>query len=283
MYRTVTLFFIASTAAWLSGCLQNPESTNPNSLGEAVDESVKVDEAIDETVKKDGVDLPVELPSGPQRNAGAFDIGVIPDMGVNCPAGSEEIVIGMDDEDTANQSSRSGFIGKTNLGESTFATRFYFCKVNGAVFRPFSTSGNAADQRDDYAVLKLGTTCPADSQEFARGYDNEDTNNANFHIGVITPNLSNTGTTLIFCLFRFSSLGLVQPSFPNLGFRYGVFAPSDFNRGALAFGSFTSDDEDTSNISSFTAPNDALVAAKRIIEPSASFFGSTIHHVVRAR
>jgi hypothetical protein len=194
--------------------------------------------------------------------------------------------IRMDDEDDGNGSSRSGFIGKTNFQENTSNTRFYFCKVDGSQFHAFSGAASAADLRDDHAVLKLGTSCPSDSQEFSRHYDNEDDGNANFEVGVITPNVSNANTTLFFCLFRFSSSGVIQSTFPNLGtgFRYGVFAPADFNRGALASGRFRSDDEDSGNASTYTAPSDAVLAAKRIIEPDTTVsHGATIHHVIRAR
>jgi len=216
-----------------------------------------------------------------------FEFGVIPDVGVGCPAGDDEIVIRMDDEDDGNVSSRSGFVGKTNVGETSSATRFDFCKVDGTVFKPFSTSATASDQRDDYAVLKLGLTCPAGSQEFSRHFDNEDDGNGNFFTGVINPNVSNQDTTLFFCLFRFAASGVATMSaFPNLGsgFRYGGFGPSDFNRGALAFGTIRTDDEDSGNTSTYTVPSDALSSAMRIIQPDPSVsHGATILRVVRAQ
>ena len=276
MLRMTTTICIATTTTWLSACAQAPDTANSDYLGEVTDD----------IAKREGVDPLAEFDSGSNLNGGVFDVGVIPDNGVGCPAGSEELVIKMDDEDTFNLSIRSGFVGKTNFGESSFNTRFYFCRVDGTAFRAFSKAADAANLRDDYAVLKLGTTCPSESQEFSRTYDNEDdAGNTNFSSGVINPNVSNSNTTLFFCLYRFSSLGVTQSSFPNFGngFRYGVFAPSDFNRGALAFGSFTSDDEDDRNANSFSAPSDAVSAAQRIIEPGANAHASTIHHVVRAR
>jgi hypothetical protein len=220
-------------------------------------------------------------------SGGVFEVGVIPDVSVGCPGGSDEIVIRMDDEDSGNASRRSGYVGKTNLQETSSATRFYFCKVDGTVFRPFTTFDQGSDQRDDYAVLKLGTTCPNGSQEFSRFFDNEDSNNGNFSSGDITPNISNTNTRLFFCLFRVAAPGaLTMGSFPDLGagFSYGVFGPTDFNRGALAFGTIRTDDEDSGNANSYSAPSDALLAAKRIIQPDTSTSsGATLLHVVRAR
>jgi hypothetical protein len=88
-------------------------------------------------------------------------------------------------------------------------------------------------------------------------------------------------------LFRFAASGIATMSaFPNLGggFRYGVFGPSDFNRGALAFGTIRTDDEDSGNTSTYTVPSDALSSAMRIIQPDPSVSnGATILRVVRAR
>jgi hypothetical protein len=261
----------------LTACLEAPDSLDQDSL----------DETANALEKDDGGDPGfAEVAPGPKLNAGVFDVGVIPDSGVGCPAGSDEIMIRMDDEDDSNGSSRSGFIGKTNFQDNASNTRFWFCRVDGSLFRPFSGAANASDQRDDYAVLKLGTTCPANSQEFSRTYDNEDDGNANSHAGVITPNVSNAGTKLFFCLFRYASSGVPQSVFPNLGsgFRYGVFGPEDFNRGALAFGRFRSDDEDGGNANQYAAPTDAINAAQRIIQPDTTVsHGATIHHVIRAR
>lgn len=252
-------------AVVLTGCLGDAE------LGEEVGE-----EAGDEVVAEATSEI-----------AGVFDVGVIPDRNVGCPGGSEEIMIRMDDEDENNGSRRSGFIGKTNLGDNASNTRFWFCKVDGSVFRPFTTAAAGADLRDDYAVLKLGTSCPAGSQEFWRYYDNEDGGNANSRNGVIAPNVSNANTKLFFCLFRFAPAGVsTMSAFPDLGigFRYGVFAPADFNRSPLGFGSFRSDDEDDNNQNDYGAPADALLAAQRIIQPDTTVsHGATIHRVIRAR
>jgi hypothetical protein len=268
-------FWLAITAVWSPACLQEADPTD-----------TPVD-ALDKERLEEASELGL-AESDITSNAGVFDVGVIPDSGVGCPANSEEIVIRMDDEDTANVSSLNGFVGKTNFQETGSGTRFYFCKVKGEAFRPFSTSINASNQRDDYAVLKLGTACPTGSEEFSRYFDNEDTNNQNFFIGDITPNLSIfENTTLFFCLFRFASSGVgTISSFPSFGagFRYGVFGPSDFNRGALAIGTIKTDDEDDANNNSYDAPNDALSAAQRIIQPDPNVsHGATILHVLRAR
>jgi hypothetical protein len=287
MLKTGSMLSIAIAAVVLPACLQDPDAADdPTSLGEDIGEKTGVNTSELDQVAPGEAPLP-ETPPGPRLNAGVFDVGVIPDRNVGCPAGADELVIRMDDEDDNNGSSRSGFIGKTNFEEDSENTRFYFCRVNGALFRPFSPASQASNLRDDYAVLKLGTTCPTGSQEFSRFYDNEDSGNNNFFNGVIDPNQSGSNTRLFFCIFRFASTGTsTQTAFPSLGtgFRYGVFAPADFNRAPLAVGRFRSDDEDSGNANTITAPSDALLAVKRIIEPdTAVSHGATIHHVIRAR
>ena len=54
----------------------------------------------------------------------------------------------------------------------------------------------------DYIVLKMDTTCPSGSYEFARYHDTEDINNNNTHTGDVWPNYVETGSnmTLEYCL-----------------------------------------------------------------------------------
>jgi hypothetical protein len=137
--------------------------------------------------------------------------------------------------------------------------------------------------KDDYAVLKLGPACPPGSVEFNRFFDNEDTANANFFSGVIAPNQSTVNTRLFFCMFRAAQIG--DPTiavFPNLapGFAYGVFGPTDFDQGALGFGTIQTDDEDTGNTNGYTVPAQASAAAHRIVEDNGSL---TVLHVIRAQ
>lgn len=217
--------------------------------------------------------------------AGVFDVGIVPEVGYGCPAGSDEIRIRMDDEDDGNANQQGGWIGKTRSDGQHANTLFVFCKVDGDLFRPLSTASNASNMRDDYAVLKLGTTCPSGSQEIWRRFDNEDDSNRNYSIGVISPNISNSyGTKLFFCLFRYAPAGVsTMPSFPDLGLSYGVFAPGDFNRG-IWLGYVRTDDEDDSNANSYGAPSDALEAARRIIRPDTSVsHGATFVRFSRVR
>jgi len=203
-------------------------------------------------------------------NAGVNDVGVIPDLNVGCPSGSEEITIRMDDEDDGNRSRRTGWVGKTNFGETSSATKFYFCKVDGSRFRPFEPFTSAGNVHDDYAVLKLGTTCPNDSQMVKRHFDNEDSDNRNSSTGVIDPNVtrrSGSFTDLYFCLFRHAAPGNpTMPAFPDLGtgFHYGVFGPANSSVSATR-GTIRSDDEDDDNANSISAPSDALFTLQFII------------------
>ncbi|HEX6292208.1 MAG TPA: hypothetical protein VFZ66_23670 [Herpetosiphonaceae bacterium] len=181
-------------------------------------------------------------------------VGVIPSTG-SCPTG-QLVTIHMDDEDNNNANGRGGWIGATT---STNNTTFRFCRVPGSLFRALSTTNQP--QRH-YAVLKLGSVCPAGSVEFGRYFDNEDNNNQNWSSGPITPNVSTNNTTLRFCLFRAAST--TMSAFPNLGFSYGVFAPASFSQ-ALATGYVYTDDEDWWNANGYMAGSGWISDAQQIV------------------
>lgn len=178
--------------------------------------------------------------------AGTYDVGVISNG--SCP---NPVTIYMDDEDSSNNSSLSGWVGATSS-----QTRFQFCRVDGSAFNNIS-SWCATSRANSYAVLKLGTTCPNGSVEFSRYFDNEDSGNNNSNSGNIAPSTqSSSGTRLTFCGFLQDNLNgdrcawptspLDLKNFPILGFAYGVFAGSSV---ALAFesGQIYTDDEDSGN------------------------------------
>jgi hypothetical protein len=168
---------------------------------------------------------------------GANDIGVI----TNGPC-ANPVEIYMDDEDSANNSSRTGWVGSISS-----TTRLSFCRIDGSAFQ-----GTGWCAAGEYAVLKLGTTCPNGSVEFSRYFDNEDTSNNNSNSGNISPSTqSSSGTRLTFCAFTRYPLakctaGSPVIEFPDVGISYGVFADSTVY-GARETGSVYTDDEDTSN------------------------------------
>lgn len=208
---------------------------------------------------------------GGQANLlGAFDIGVIPATR-SCPANSEAITINMDDEDRRNANSRGGWQGAII---SAGNTSFFFCRVDGQLFRPLTTQFN--DTPNHYAVLKLGAECPNNSLDFARGFDNEDDNNANSSSGNIAPNVSNGNTTLRFCFFR--SDAITMGGFPDVGFSYGVFAAANFSR-RIETGFVHTDDEDSSNANSYSADPAWAADAQRIITAG----GNTTLNLARVR
>ncbi|HWO27157.1 MAG TPA: hypothetical protein VNO30_50855 [Kofleriaceae bacterium] len=259
LQSTKTLRFVLPITATLAGCLAEGASSDLGKEGEL--NAGEPDGASEWDPSEDGV----------THLSGVFDVGIVPERGYGCPAGSDEIRIRMDDEDSRNANRQSGWIGKTRSDGQTTNTLFVFCRVNGDLFRPLSGASNASDMADDYAVLKLGTTCPYGSQEFWRYFDNQDGNNTNYTIGVITPNTSSgSGTRLHFCLFRYAPAGVsTMSNFPDLGLVYGVFAPSDFYRG-LSLGYIRTDDEDSGNANGYYATSDALEAARRIVQPDGS-------------
>lgn len=171
-----------------------------------------------------------------------FDVGVILAGGQVCPALSgrakaRAVALTMDDENNQNANARGGFIG--NFISNSQSTTFRFCALPGLAFKP-STSAN-------YAVARMGTTCPPGSVSMSRYFDNEDTANANSTSSYVPPHSSSSGGTVIaFCHFRASSSGSGTP-FPDVnGLQYGVFAPASLP-GAISTGFVTTDDEDNQN------------------------------------
>jgi hypothetical protein len=184
------------------------------------------------------------------------DVGVVPSS-ASCPTGSESLTIHMDDEDFFNRNSRGGSIGATRSGRNT---DFFFCRVNGAAFHAYRPRGS--DVRP-YAVLKLGQLCPNGSTEFRRRFDNEDLRNANSSRGNIFPNVSDSNTTLVFCLFGPGS-GSSSRRFPNLGYGYHVFSSVD------STGWIRTDDEDHNNANSYTVPEGIRDIAQAMVSSGAN-------------
>ena len=117
--------------------------------------------------------------------AGTYDVGVI--SGGSCP---NPVTIYMDDEDSSNNSSQSGWVGATNS-----QTRFQFCRVDGSAFKRVASAYCSSHWSDSFAVLKLGATCPNGSVEFSRYFDNEDSSNNNSNSGNISPSTQDPGGT----------------------------------------------------------------------------------------
>jgi hypothetical protein len=174
----------------------------------------------------------------------------------SCPAGSEAIVIRMDDEDDDNRNDRGGSIGSII---STNNTEFLFCRVDGQKFRPYSVPGGFGP----YAVLKLGAICPNGSSEFTRRFDNEDDDNNNFSAGNIFPNVSDSNTTLRFCLFTTGSP--VQFIFPSLGFNYHVFGNLTGPGAPGPTGFVRTDDEDDSNNNQYSVNSAVASVATSVV------------------
>lgn len=216
----------------------------------------------------------------PPATRGQFDVGVFRGIGV-C-SDTEPITIYMDDEDGSNGSGSSGWIGASHVDRNT---TLEFCREDGTRFGKLAAS-SANARSADYAVLKLGDSCPAGSVEITRYLDNEDQNNENFIVGDAFPNRQNfdetslpgfvgsiafvksafSETELHMCLFRPENPGGVTlDSLPTLSYAYGVAAASDFV-GAVSTGVIQTDDEDVYNKDRLDAPDEAtLTAAERII------------------
>jgi hypothetical protein len=107
------------------------------------------------------------------------------------------------------------------------ATHLRFCRVDGRLFNPMTTSDTDASQY--FAVLKLGESCPNGAIEISKVIDNEDERtggDGSVIYGRAGPNTTSvdpgsTNTTLHFCYFRRGDAPAT--ALPDLGFRYGVF------------------------------------------------------------
>lgn len=221
-----------------------------------------------------------ELAAVSQAINGAAAVGVIPvsddlyGIGDTCPREAtsvnspiaELVTLRMDDEDDDNQSKfSSGWLARSSAQRWGFYldggkhTVLRFCRVEGRYFTARTTS--AGDTANFYAVLSLGTSCPADSTRVSYFIDNEDDANENKSTGSFAPNSTGTGkfssTTLFFCLFR--SAARIQTDFVDLGARYAVFHTFEVGKQppwVISKHSIYSDDEDDTN-NNHVVPGDA--------------------------
>jgi hypothetical protein len=206
--------------------------------------------------RPDDVDLGGARAVYPPVPPGPFDIGVLADVR-GCPPGVEPITIYMDDENDNNQDHTEGWIGKSF---SQHDTRLEFCRIDGSMWHP--TPGTPDDPgRGDFAVLKLGNSCPNSSGGAVISLDNEDAdgNNEDYFSGDISPSTQEFtigSTTLRLCIFHYQEGGDSMAQFPVLPFEYGVFAPANHPL-AYQTGSLFTDDENDNNFdfSSVDIPN----------------------------
>lgn len=187
-------------------------------------------------------------------------IGVIPDQAA-CPASYALVEIYMDDEDNNNNNQRGGWLGAT---VSTNNTRWRFCRLSltaASYFRPLPETGDAYD----YSVLSLGLLCPSGSRRVWRRHDNEDSANNNSHSGNIFPsfNLWPGNWTIAHCHFDGAAFawGGYMTAFPDLGMKYGVYAPLSMpSNYALAHGWVYQDDEDFLNTNLWIGSPDLVMS-----------------------
>lgn len=174
----------------------------------------------------------------------ASQVGVIRDANTPCPAGSEQLVIAMDDEDTKPNSSVSGWTGA--IHKSEIGTTLVLCRVNGELFKPW---------RSSYLVVRLSADCPAGAYAMVDHlFDNEDDNNETKAYGDISPSQIGrfaflheqayraNDTMLRFCYFLGDPATAEKP--PNLGVPYGVFGRAEPGAPWLETGVVYTDDED---------------------------------------
>lgn len=167
------------------------------------------------------------------------DVGVILEDGASCPTppGRHEarsLSFTMDNEDSANNSQTTGWSGKCDT-TSNKNTVLRFCGVPGTRFRSPPLSIEVFSQQyDDYAVLKMGISCPVAASHWAYAHlENEANANDNSSSGHIDPNESTSfnfagsSTGLHFCIFG-ETVGASGTPTPSLGMSYGVLARPTF-------------------------------------------------------
>jgi hypothetical protein len=169
--------------------------------------------------------------------------GVIPNN-ASCPSGISRVEIYHDDEDNRNNNHHWGWLGGIFQDRNTL---FRFCNVAGNNFRSLIPRG----AQYNYAVLRLGLFCPAGTAYATwRYFDNEDWNNQNRTSGSLFPNVNVLGRNQVmaFCVLEGGPNVYQMSGFANLGFSYGVFAPSNMpSPYRLQAGSLYKDDEDIWN------------------------------------
>lgn len=174
---------------------------------------------------------------------GLFNIGVIPDK-ASCPSPYPLVQLYHDDEDRRNANGRSGWIGAT---VSNSNTTWRFCKLDfsaSMAFRPLPPWSN----QYDYAVQQFGLFCPPGSRRVIRRHDNEDSGNANNASGPVFPSFNQWPGNWWMFTCHFDAGPIAMGGFPNLGFSYGVFAPTNLPAPyALQNGYVRQDDEDFLN------------------------------------
>ncbi len=211
--------------------------------------------------------------------SGDVPVGVIPDREDDCPE-LRRVGIFMDDEDLDNKSYSGGWTGASLVEGGNTSLRL--CRVNGADLRPMEAPARG---RSDYAVLKLGPSCPTGAVDVVRTHENEGDHNfkdrhgqlsgetvavteqglnRNWMAGPVGPTDQNFApegpqTRLHWCFFpqAASSAGTMS-EFPDFGFAYGVLAPGTHPFAAQT-GYIHSDDEDKSRHSALE-PSDQAAA-----------------------
>jgi hypothetical protein len=187
-----------------------------------------------------------------------YNVGVTSDTyhpgGSGCPTGSTHVGILMDDEDSNNATTQSGYTGGW-FETSTHNTDINWCKLNETESLKFMSLGNSSTV--GFMVLKLGTNCPNGGYTIKRYFDNEDTAPIeNSSTGSISPNIVDDNTHMYFCYYPpylfDNSMSPTRTSMPSItGFdKYGVVSK---NAGSY-FGWHYSDDEDSNNANYLTIP-----------------------------
>lgn len=215
---------------------------------------------------------------------GGYDVGVIPGPGVTCPAWSESIEFYMDNEDTNNMTSATGWVGaweRVGNGDS----KHPLCRVNGSDFVPLDLRSGW------YGVIRLGNLMPFwmdYNHYYTVNIDNQDGNNWSSSTGDFAPNVCGPNTTLRVGIYPYSGSGQwATTEFPDFGFSYGVFSSATKFHGAnLVRGEFLTDDEDRNNgnyITVYAQSTNTTTGVSGLEDNMIFNTGNTTFRIIKAR
>lgn len=284
------------------------------------------------SVKDGEVVAPLGVGALAKAAAVGNDVGVLRgDADAGCPSYSTETLhIRMDDEDSDNNSHVDPYGWDLGFGRYNAKVRFvsdagdkkrlypdnYWDKFLGEVYgmrvisayergnthfeicripgHHFDNARKRGDETNDYAVFRLGSTCPAGGIPFTVHEDNEDNNNANDYSGNIDPSSvfrwgNDKGySRLQFCFFPAApATGSGRDYLPWLRFgdggypyeesQYGVFARASTGSHTSVYkyswGIITVDDENNNCTTRLELPPEAVpyeARIRKIIDPDKS-------------
>ena len=257
------LGFSAGSIFLLAGCNRAPDaepvkivSVGDENLETSTKDDVKSETSTNGVITKGGLDISQTPLVRPKSIGLSYKVGLIADRWLFPPGAAcdDSVTIRMDDEDHSNRNdlvlygvstskgfggynaSAGGMIHLNSPARAGGNTLIKYCRVS---------TGSLPVLSYDYAVIMADASCPSNSSQFTRRFDNEDGSNHNSYTGSISPNISSSSsggyTILNFCFVPKGPAG--SPNWNAQFNQYVIFTAEKLsNRGT-----FYTDDEDDNN------------------------------------